>query len=133
MSTQPVIAHTLYAKAKSGGSRRSRGYGESSKRYLGLLKTGAREHQLPTEYQDWLKSMPSFTIKGWRQSIGQRVFFVTWMPLFVANFILNSYLSKDGKLPAWRQWSTSKTFDSAWTSYDWLFWPIFGEGERTAR
>src|SRR5690349_7649036 len=52
---EPFDAHTLYCPRHPGGPNRSDpNYAQPSPRYLGLLTTGAEEHNLPEDYREYL-------------------------------------------------------------------------------
>ena len=112
-------------------SQRS-GCGQPSERYLNLLREGARENDLPADYQAYLAALPPYTINSWRQRVGQVLFLATWAPLFVT-FVYSSRLFADekGKLPTWCAMILTVASNLLWLSYDRLFEPTFGNGEKT--
>ena len=55
-----------------------------------------------------------------------------WLPLITAVFSLNStFADDDGKAPAWLVALAGAIFQGMWTSYDGVFFRLFGDGERT--
>ena len=55
-----------------------------------------------------------------------------WLPLITAVFGLNSTFSdENGKAPAWLVAVTGAIFQGMWTSYDGVFFKLFGDGERS--
>ena len=126
-------AHTLYAKGEHNGrDRRREGWAQPSKRYLNLIRTGSKEHQLPMEYRNWLATLKSYTMTSWRQDVGRSLFLATWVPWVLAVMgIARAASDEKGRSPAWSQWLTLKLFMVMWVSYDYLFKPLWGDGERT--
>lgn len=115
-----------------GRQRPNPGYAQASARYLKLLKDGAREHGLPESYQEYLASLQPYTITHRRQMIGQIVFLGAWAPLLVFFLTMTSFLADEtGKLPRWLAGGVSGMFNLMWMSYEAIFKPVFGDGERT--
>ena len=55
-----------------------------------------------------------------------------WLPLITAAFGLGSVFGdENGKAPAWLVAVTGALFRGMWTSYDGVFYKLFGDGERT--
>lgn len=55
-----------------------------------------------------------------------------WLPLISAVFGLNKVFGdENGQAPAWLVAVTGVIFRGMWTSYDKVFFRIFGDGERT--
>ena len=126
-----LTAHTLLADQKTS-DRHPRGVGQPSKRYLDLIKAGAKEHNLPEEYQDWLASIEPFSLTHLRQKVGQKVFYAMWMPWFMAFFAISSLTPFKNHKPSPLVGSlTAMLFRSIWLSYDYGFKWVFGNGERT--
>ncbi|KND90030.1 hypothetical protein TOPH_05372 [Tolypocladium ophioglossoides CBS 100239] len=147
---RPFLARTLYAsyipdkgdddprkrkwwhRLASGRQRPSPGYAQASARYLKLLKDGAREHELPESYQKYLASLQPYTITHRRQMIGQVVFLGAWAPLLIFFLTMTNFLADEtGKLPRWLAGGVAGMFNLMWMSYDAMFKPVFGDGERT--
>ena len=146
--TAPFKAHTLYAPASRPGGgddadvgprpagRRQRpnpDYAQPSARYLKLITDGASEHDLPSEYQDYLHGLQPYTITERRQRVGQYVFLSLWGPALVALFTGNRvFADHKGRAPKWFSRYGDALFTAVWTSYDKVFKGLFGDGERTA-
>ena len=137
-TTECLKVHTLFAKPTSepgDGLRLARpdpSYAQPSARYLKLLTDGAKEHDLPAEYQKYLQQIRPFRITTRRQMVGKAIFASTWVPIVMFIFtITRLFTHKDGTAPKWVVFLTSLVFRSAWTGYDGFFKPTFGEGERT--
>ena len=128
-----LTAHTLLAGQKTS-DRRPRGFGQPSKRYLDLIKAGAKEHNLPKEYQDWLATIEPFALIHLRQKIGQKVFYALWMPWFMTFFVISSLIPFQNHRPSPLVGSlTAALFRSIWLSYDYGFKWVFGNGERSVK
>lgn len=113
-------------------SRPDPDYAQASVRYLKLITDGADEHALPGEYKDYLHQLRPYTMTTQRQKLGGWIFSMTWLPLITAVFGLNSVFGDDdGKAPAWLVAVTGAIFQGMWTSYDGIFFKLFGDGERT--
>ncbi|KAK0663881.1 hypothetical protein QBC41DRAFT_329038 [Cercophora samala] len=107
-------------------------YAQPSPRYLGLLTTGAAEHDLPQDYQAYLQSLQPYTATTCLQKIGQVVFLGFWAPFFITvMFGGRLFGDEKGKAPGWVVAGTTVMFNLVWRSYDYIAKPIFGEGERT--
>lgn len=146
---KPFLARTLYATYSSDGNgsqdcswwsrmpmpAETHRYGsaQASARYLKLLRSGAKEHNLPDCYQTYLGSLQPFTVTHWRQRVGQYVFICTWGPLLII-FLKTTRLLADetGRLPRWLAAGLNLLSNLMWVSYDGIFKPVFGDGERTA-
>ena len=145
-TTPPFKARTLFypasppakpgeplPQARDGRSqRRDPSYAQPSARYLNLLKDGANEHSLPLEYKDYLHQIRPYTITTTGQELGQFVFLMTWMPFVLLLVVLQTVYQDDkGRSPKWLRQLSNALFTSLWKSYDGLFMPVFGDGERT--
>ncbi|KAJ9157758.1 Gliotoxin biosynthesis protein [Pleurostoma richardsiae] len=107
-------------------------YAQPSARYLRLIRDGAREHELPAEYQAWLATLQPYTITTLRQRLGQVVVLAAVVPLMLVYFTLETLLAdKDGKVPAWLAVALAGSFRLIWLAYDTVLKPVFGDGERT--
>ncbi|KAK4196964.1 hypothetical protein QBC40DRAFT_342364 [Triangularia verruculosa] len=107
-------------------------YAQPSPRYLGLLITGAAEHDLPQEYQAYLQSLQPYTATTSLQKVGQVLFLGFWAPVFLTvMFGGRLFGDEKGKAPRWVVVGTTVLFNLVWASYDYIAKPIFGEGERT--
>jgi hypothetical protein len=134
-------AHTLFAPAvpsdepdHHGGrfSRPDPSYAQPSARYLKLITDGAEEHSLPQEYKDYLHNIRPYEARPARTRLGAFVFELTWIPfLLLLLALMQTNQDKDGNVPAWLAKLGAAFFGSVWVSYDTIFKPIFGDGERT--
>jgi hypothetical protein len=135
-------AHTLFAPAippgeeppKDGGriSRPNAGYAQASARYLKLITDGAAELGLPMEYQNYLLSIRPYRATTLRQRAGKASFAALWMPwVFLLFGLSRVFADKRGKVPSWIAGVLASVFKAAWWSYDTVFYPVFGDGERT--
>lgn len=107
-------------------------YAQASARYLKLLRDGAREHELPDVYQEYLASLQPYVITSWRQQIGMVLFICTSFPAFLVLVAIGKVLAdKDGKYPPLMSNAMTVMFNVVWMAYDYIFKPIFGDGERT--
>ncbi|KAK0748340.1 hypothetical protein B0T21DRAFT_356369 [Apiosordaria backusii] len=107
-------------------------YAQPSPRYLGLLVTGAAEHDLPPDYQSYLQSLQPYTPTTTLQRIGQVFFLGFWAPFFITVMLGGRMFGDEkGKAPRWVVVVTTVMFNFVWGSYDYIAKPIFGEGERT--
>ena len=105
---------------------------QPSLRYLSLLRSGALEHELPPSYCRYLDNLEPYTITSCRQQIGRFIFMVIWMPLFMIVLKVTKLVADDkGKIPGWMAGGMAVMMHFVWVSYDWVFKPVFGEGERT--
>lgn len=140
-TSQPFKAHTLYSpilppgEAPEKGGRFSRpdpDYAQASVRYLKLITDGADEHALPGEYKDYLHQLRPYSMTTQKQRLGGWIFSMIWLPLITAVFGLNSVFGdENGQAPAWLVAVTGALFQGVWTSYDGVFFKLFGDGERT--
>ncbi|CZT17984.1 uncharacterized protein RCC_03823 [Ramularia collo-cygni] len=141
-TTPSFKAHTLFAPAtlpgerppKDGGrlQRPRSSYAQASARYLKLITDGAAELGLPNEYQQYLLSIRPYRITTYKQRAGMLLFSVMWVPFFLLLFALGRmFQDKNGIAPPWLAKLTATIFKAVWTSYDNVFEPAFGDGERT--
>lgn len=147
---KPILARTLYApyvpvgnpgestkcaswrKLLSGPQRPHPDYAQASARYLKLLVDGAREHNLPDAYQEYLQSLQPYTITSWKQQIGRIILVGLVAPLVLFFMgIAKALADKDGKYPPVLATASTIMFNLVWMAYDHIFKPIFGDGERT--
>lgn len=134
-------AHTLFAPAqdKDGQSRTNDrlvrpdpSYAQPSARYLKLITDGAAECELPSEYQDYLHAIRPYTITSAKQETGKNIFLAIWMPFITLVFALGrKFQDNKGRSPWWVARLSSMVFAAIWLSYDSVFKPTFGDGERT--
>ncbi|KAI1088459.1 hypothetical protein F5B19DRAFT_471417 [Rostrohypoxylon terebratum] len=112
---------------------RPEGYPQPSERYLQLIRDGAREHYLPDDYQHYLAQLQSYKITTCRQEVGRWLLLLLWSPVFALILLLGYFLAdkKDGKVPLWLGAASAVLANLLWKSYDGIFKPLFGDGERT--
>ena len=107
-------------------------YAQPSLRYLQLIRDGAREHELPADYRAYLDRLQPYTITSTRQQIGKLLFTVFWGPWFLLFVLCTRVVADDkGKVPVWWAAMTALIINLAWLSYDHVYKPVFGDGERT--
>ncbi|KAI1462026.1 hypothetical protein F4805DRAFT_191526 [Annulohypoxylon moriforme] len=113
--------------------RRPGGYAQPSARYLHLIRHGAHEHYLPDDYQRYLAQLQNYKITTWRQEVGRWLLLLVWLPWFALILLLGFFLAdkKDGKVPVWLGATSAVITNLVWKSYDVVFKPLFGDGERT--
>lgn len=107
-------------------------YAQPSARYLGLIKTGAAEHDLPISYQQYLAQIRTYHVTTTRQKIGKAIFLLLWIPWVLLALKLTKACARPGGWsPPWLVAMTNILFSAIWASYDWFFAWAFGNGERT--
>ncbi|TGZ79650.1 hypothetical protein EX30DRAFT_294771, partial [Ascodesmis nigricans] len=128
-NTTPIKAHTLFAS----DPRMLRPTDpQPSRRYLDLLRTGAREHELPKPYVGYLDALRHYKPTTTRQKVGRVVWAAMWVPVVLAVFgLANLFKEKDGSSPGWMRKCQEMVFRVMWKCYDNGFKRVFGDGERT--
>lgn len=145
-----IVARTLYAPyiPDGGGDQRHRhgcwkkllgrpsrpdpDYAQASARYLKLITDGAREHDLPYAYQTYLQSLQPYTITSIRQNIGRIISLAIFVPLLLGLMQVAAALAdEDGKSPPMVVALLNALFSLHWAAHDYIFKPVFGDGERT--
>ncbi|KZF26805.1 hypothetical protein L228DRAFT_243325 [Xylona heveae TC161] len=107
-------------------------YAQPSARYLKLIMDGAEEHSFPLEYKEYLADIRAYTITSKRQTFGKFIFVGVWAPPLLFILLCNRLFSdRRGRAPAWLVKTTDALFGTLWTSYDFVFRRMFGDGERT--
>ncbi|RMZ72766.1 adenine deaminase [Pyrenophora seminiperda CCB06] len=107
-------------------------YAQPSPRYLKLITDGAAQRRLPAEYQHYLHHIRTYTITTSKQKIGKSLFLAIWMPFVTLVLALARKLQdKHGRAPSWLAQLSACVFVAMWMSYDTVFKPAFGDGERT--
>ncbi|KAK4224795.1 hypothetical protein QBC38DRAFT_331486, partial [Podospora fimiseda] len=106
---------------------------QPSPRYLSLILTGCKEHDLPPAYISYISSLQPYTPTTLRQKLGQYVFLTLWAPALLLLMFGGRVLSdkKTGKAPKWVTSFSTVIINLMWKSYDIFANPIFGDGERT--
>ncbi|KAJ6259851.1 hypothetical protein Dda_5493 [Drechslerella dactyloides] len=109
---------------------RTRHDGLPSLRYLTLIMHGAKEHELPQDYQDYIASTGYYEASTWRQKLGTVLVAASLIPLVVFLFALRNILTgKDGRAPAWLTRMQQYCFKAIWMTYDAIWKPLYGDGE----
>ncbi|OTA69348.1 hypothetical protein K449DRAFT_314234, partial [Hypoxylon sp. EC38] len=107
-------------------------YAQPSARYLNLIREGARQHYLPDDYQLYLARLQWYQITTWRQEIGRWLLLLLVLPFFSVMLALSFLLGdKEGKVPRWLATASTVFVNLVWITYDKVFKPVFGDGERT--
>ncbi|EPE04198.1 gliotoxin biosynthesis protein [Ophiostoma piceae UAMH 11346] len=118
-------------KFSAGRMRADPEYAQPSARYLGLLTTGAAEHELPDLYQEWLASLAPYEVTHWRQHLGALCLLFMSLP-FLFLIVSSKYLKlENGRMPVWAQVASGAAMHGLWVVYDHVLLPIFGDGEHT--
>lgn len=107
-------------------------YAQPSPRYKNLLVTGAREHNLPIAYRDYLSSVQPYVLTTFRQRVGQILFCSLWIPMLLSLMAISATLVNErGRAPKWLVCLHNGVYGGMWGSYDMVFRRLFGDGERT--
>ncbi|KAJ5305926.1 hypothetical protein PENANT_c015G09754 [Penicillium antarcticum] len=107
-------------------------YAQPSARYLGLIKTGAEEHDLPQAWREYLAQIRTYRITTRRQKFGKGIFLALWLPWVLLTLALSKiFAGSDGRSPQWLVALSNAIFSGMWNSYDCFFARIFGDGERS--
>jgi hypothetical protein len=128
-----VRSNTLLAVVEKTpfGAESMKVHGQSSLRYLNIIRKGAREHQLPPNYIAWLDDRQHFRITTIRQHLGRASFIATWaLPLIGITLLIVQILGRRGSVPKVLERARSGVFYGMRWSYLYVWKPIFGEGER---
>lgn len=105
---------------------------QATARYLKLITDGAREHELPAVYQQYLKSLQPYIVTTLRQQVGKALVAVVAGPALLGMVEIAKRLAdKDGKYPAPIAAVIHAIFNSVWITYNHVLKPLFGDGERT--
>ncbi|KAI5795213.1 hypothetical protein EDC01DRAFT_654520 [Geopyxis carbonaria] len=128
-----IEAHTLLAPLSDLRMSPCGRTAQPSLRYLNLLRTGAREHDLPAEYVAYLDALRPYTVTTLGQRVGRALWLAMWMPVILFIMGLSRVLAdKKGRSPKW--WAKLHhvlIFGVMWPLYDSLWKSLFGDGERT--
>jgi len=122
-----IKAHTLLAP--EGDLRPD---AQPSKRYLELLRSGAREHDLPREYRRYLDELQEYKRTMWRQQVGKVVWDVLLMsPMIVLMSLMVALKDSNGRSPKWLIRVVRALVTAQWCVYDRIAKRVFGDGEQT--
>jgi gliotoxin/aspirochlorine biosynthesis gamma-glutamylcyclotransferase len=95
-----------------------------------LLQEGAKEHNLPEEYQAYLRSIPHYVPREsrlHRAGAALFLFFGRRMVSWLARKVKRS-INTAGRCPDWYGTLILVTYTFMWWWHDWVFAPIFGSG-----
>ncbi|ORY13902.1 hypothetical protein BCR34DRAFT_480235 [Clohesyomyces aquaticus] len=102
-----------------------------SERYMALLINGARESNLPDDYQIQLASSCIYRPQGsWRWRVGRWLFQIIWHPISV--WVKNGskrHKNEQGNVPAWFLTIFDLVLWVMWFHHDYIQAPIFGRGD----
>ncbi|KAB5522026.1 hypothetical protein GE09DRAFT_499490 [Coniochaeta sp. 2T2.1] len=108
------------------------GYAQPSARYLKLIRDGAREHELPDEYQLYLSRLQHYSITRPSQSVGMVLLVLVFgLPFALGVFGGRLFADKEGKVPRWVAVYMAVLLNTVWGCYDRFWKGTFGDGERT--
>jgi len=125
---EEVLATTLLAPEE----RKRHTNAQPSRRYLDLLRTGARENGLPGEYCAWLDGLKEYRKTSVRQWVGALVWGLLWQPAVMVVMVLARVCADaEGRVPAWLAGLQSGLWCAMWAVYDGGFKQVWGDGERT--
>lgn len=112
--------------------RPQKGKSQPSERYKKLLVTGAAEHSLPDEWQEYLKSVQAYNITSVRQKIARFIVLTSMVPVEITVFFLiYSLADEKGHSPKWVGYLRRIVSVIVWFLYDYVLKPLFGDGEAT--
>ncbi|KAK1992225.1 hypothetical protein LX36DRAFT_662628 [Colletotrichum falcatum] len=108
-------------------------YAQPSARYLKLITDGAAEHELPDDYQRWLRALRPYAATSLRQRLARWLLTALFWPPLLLVFALGKALAarNDGRAPLWLGVALGVVFNLLWMAYDGALKPVFGDGERT--
>ncbi|KAK3192384.1 hypothetical protein K4F52_001597 [Lecanicillium sp. MT-2017a] len=122
----------LWERLTTGPYRPEGTVSQPSLRYLKLLRVGAKEHDLPAVYREYLDNVQPYTMTSTRQRIGKWVIIVLVGPLFLLTMRVSALLADEsGKSPKAAANFMTMMSNTVWTTYDYIMKPIFGDGEKT--
>ena len=114
------------------GPVRKEGYAQPSARYLKLITDGAKEHELPEEYQAYLLSLQPYTITRRSQEVGKVIMTLLTFPIFLCvKYVFGRFADDKGRVPTWMGVVMGLWFSLVWGIYDTVMKPLFGDGEKT--
>ncbi|EFW99790.1 gliotoxin biosynthesis protein [Grosmannia clavigera kw1407] len=126
-----------------GHARPDPNYAQPSPRYLALLVDGARQHDLPLAYQDWLVSLTPYRVTTCRQRLAAALLLLAGLPFLLLMGTLTllrrcrrtppSSGDTDGQLPLWLRVAVGLFTRALWWMYDHVMKPVFGDGERSEK
>ncbi|OTA66115.1 hypothetical protein K449DRAFT_431589 [Hypoxylon sp. EC38] len=106
-----------------------------SRRYMDLIIDGASESNYPTDYQNYLKALPSYQ-KPARGSarIGAALFLSIWVPIMmlmerITKMAISWHGDEAGNAPHFVIWLVRVTVMSMWWYHDHIHAPLWGRGD----
>ncbi|ORX95631.1 hypothetical protein K493DRAFT_314902 [Basidiobolus meristosporus CBS 931.73] len=102
-----------------------------SMRYLTIIRTGAKEHELDPEFQSYLDDLVAFEAKNWREKVGKFLFTLILIPIFGPMIFLRVFMKKNGELPQVLHWWMHSLGHFIWILHDRIVEPILGNGGST--
>ncbi|KAF8579140.1 hypothetical protein K439DRAFT_415936 [Ramaria rubella] len=128
---QEIVAYTLLAPARKLRSTPL----QPSKRYIDIIRLGARENKLPAKYIAYLDTIKFYELKGLRKTVGAMLFIVTWVPLLLPVLLLVKIFAnpKTGRVPRWLSGLLDASFSAMWRNYETVWKGLFGSGETTEK
>lgn len=120
---QGMSVWTLQAKHPRKGC-------QPSLRYISIIRQGAKQHDFPVEYIQYLESVEPFVLQNRRQKLGARLFLAFWMPIILWLFALRSMLTRsDGTAPEWLSKFARIVFKIMWNIHDQVWSKSYGPGD----
>lgn len=103
---------------------------QPSVRYITIIREGAKQHNFPQEYLDYLESIEPFVLHSKRQKVGAAIFIAFWMPIILWLFAIRTLLTRpDGTAPRWLTEFANTCFATAWYIHDTVWAQEFGRGD----
>ncbi|KAI5804206.1 hypothetical protein DFH27DRAFT_397238 [Peziza echinospora] len=129
-NTSTLRAHTLLAPTSKTRPDLPL---QPSPRYLNLLITGAKEHNLPEIYIKYLTQLHAYHRTTYRQSAGAILLAATWALPLITTFKLGEIFvdKKTGRVDWWVGRVREFTQMGMWGWYEYFAKWVFGDGVRT--
>jgi hypothetical protein len=92
---------------------------------------GAEEAHLPTEYREYLETIPRYNPprEKWTK-LGAFIFLAFFQPVWhLLDNITHSNTGADGNVPPHIVWLVRGVIFLIWFIHDWIFAPVFGRGD----
>ncbi|EHK22002.1 uncharacterized protein TRIVIDRAFT_151379 [Trichoderma virens Gv29-8] len=102
-----------------------------SARYLGLLITGAAEHKLPHDYQEYLHQLECLEPPQSRLLRLRAFFFLSfWKPVLQQLVkYMKANVKADGHCEQWIEDLIVRGYGAMWSSHNWVYAPFWGRGD----
>ncbi|KAF2446657.1 hypothetical protein P171DRAFT_453958 [Karstenula rhodostoma CBS 690.94] len=106
-----------------------------SRRYMKLLLDGVEEAKLPSEYQQYLREIPTYQPpSSFWAAVGAKMFIALFGPIMLfMEIITHQTMKDDGTAPRWVIWLVRSGMMVIWSVHDYLFAPVFGRGDGMLR